>query len=191
MNCPNVGQNASTMLWVCFFSFMAPVAQSNLVAASTHCSIRPWHVWRASSCCALRRLAPRWVTSCWPLSMGKPPTPGSRWTTQSAGWSVADTELTAQPYPILSGWHIQCSRLLCTALEYEIFRFITYSWLIWWISSSGVSGGECCLLWICVRPIPIWEKKTEEVHRTHDIHSVEGQTTKGHVFYISIHKWYW
>ena len=66
-----------------------------------HCSIRPWHVWRASSCCALRRLAPRWVTSCWPLSMGKPTTPGSRWTTQSAGWSVADTELTAQPYPIL------------------------------------------------------------------------------------------
>ena len=104
-----------------FFSFMAPVAQSNLAAASTHCSIRPWHVLRASSCCALRRLAPRWVTSCWPLSMGKPTTPGSRWTTQSAGWSVADTELTAQLHPILSGWHIQCSRLLCTPLEYKHF----------------------------------------------------------------------
>ena len=60
-----------------FFCLMAPVAQSNLAAASTsQCSIRPWHVLRASSCCALQRRKPQSVTSCWPLSMEKPTTPG-------------------------------------------------------------------------------------------------------------------
>ena len=64
---------------MCFFCLMAPVAQSILAAASTsQCSIRPWHVLRASSCCALQRRKPQSVTSCWPLSMEKPTTPGSR-----------------------------------------------------------------------------------------------------------------